>query len=265
MSAEVLQRVAAFRSSFARRQAAVVEDVPGGVVVLDPQYAASYENNQLVVDGAPDPDGLPELADRVLGHLAHRRITVLDDAVGGGCAAVLVAAGYAHETELVMTYSGVVGRPDEPARTVRLGELHDAVVRQLRVWMPRAEERVVQELAGRRAARLRGADEVRFLAVRDADGVVGSWADLYLDAARGVAQIEDVVTADTHARRGYADTLLATALQHAAGCGLVFLLADPDDWPRHWYARRGFVVVGRSHVFTRAPERISRACPGPRA
>ncbi|MFH8617932.1 GNAT family N-acetyltransferase [Streptomyces sp. NPDC017979] len=258
MSVEVLQHIADFRAAFARRQAAVVEEVPGGVAVLDPRYAASYENNQLVVDGAPDPDGLPALADSVLGHLKHRRITVLDDAVGDGCASVLAAAGYGHETELVMTYAGTVGRPAEPARTVRLGELRDAVVRQVRVWMPRADEQVVQQFADRRAARLRGADEVRFLAVRDAEGVVGSWADLYLDAARGIAQIEDVVTADTHVRRGYADIVLATALQHAAGCGLVFLLADPDDWPRQWYARRGFVAVGRSHVFTRAPGRSRR-------
>jgi hypothetical protein len=29
------------------------------------------------------------------------------------------------------------------------------------------------------------------------------------------------------------------------------LLADPDAWPRTWYARRGFVPVSRVHVFTR--------------
>jgi N-acetylglutamate synthase-like GNAT family acetyltransferase len=88
-------------------------------------------------------------------------------------------------------------------------------------------------------------------ALEDENGTVGSWADVYLDAAQGIAQIEDVVTADTHVQRGYAQTILATALQHASDYDLVFLLADPDDWPHHWYIRRGFNPIGRFHIFTR--------------
>ena len=107
------------------------------------------------------------------------------------------------------------------------------------------------QLADRRSARLRGAGQVRFLAARDENGTIASWADLYLDPAAKIAQIEDVMTAEPHTRRGYADTVLATALREAAGCDLVFLLADAGDWPRTWYARRGFAAIGRSHVFTR--------------
>ncbi|GAA2147289.1 hypothetical protein GCM10009760_37980 [Kitasatospora kazusensis] len=246
-----LQRIAAFRASFARRQAAAVTEIPGGVVVLDQEYAASHEHNQLVIEGPTAPSDLPALADTALGHLRHRRITILDDAVGTGCAPALTAAGYAHETELVMTYSGSSTVPGSPAQTVALGDLLPALVRQLRIWMPQAEDDAVHQLADRRTARLRGAEQVRFLAVRDENGTVCAWADTYLDAAHGIAQIEDVVTADAHVRRGYADTILATALQHASGYSLVFLLADPDDWPRCWYARRGFTPIGRSHVFTR--------------
>jgi hypothetical protein len=33
-------------------------------------------------------------------------------------------------------------------------------------------------------------------------------------------------------------------LAAAAGCDLVVLEAVADDWPRNWYARRGFEVVG---------------------
>jgi predicted GNAT family acetyltransferase len=117
--------------------------------------------------------------------------------------------------------------------------------------MPQASGTVIYQLAGRRMARLRGAEQVRFLAARDDTGAIVSWADLYLEAAQGIAQIEDVMTADGHTRHGYADTVLATALHQAAGCGLVFLLADAGDWPRTWYARRGFTPIGRSHVFTR--------------
>ncbi|SDX86690.1 Protein of unknown function [Geodermatophilus africanus] len=43
-----------------------------------------------------------------------------------------------------------------------------------------------------------------------------------------------------------ATPVLAAALNRAAdrGCDLVVLEADAIDWPRHWYARRGFEPVG---------------------
>lgn len=247
-----LKRIADFRASFARRQAAAVTEVPGGAVVLEPAYAASYVDNQLVIDSETDPDGLPALAEEVLGGLGHRRISVLDDALGLACAPALLAAGYGQERELVMAYTGPPAPAPVPsADTVVLAELRPAVLRQLRAWMPDATETVLDQLVGRRTARLRGADRVRFLAVRDEEGTIGSSADLYLDDARGIAQIEEVVTIDTHTRRGYADRILATALHQAAGHPLCFLVAAPDDWPHTWYARRGFTPLGRSHVFSR--------------
>ena len=67
MAATDLQRIANFRVSFARRQAAVVTAVPGGVVVLDPRYPASHEHNQLVIGGATVPAGLPPWPTRPSG------------------------------------------------------------------------------------------------------------------------------------------------------------------------------------------------------
>jgi GNAT superfamily N-acetyltransferase len=55
------------------------------------------------------------------------------------------------------------------------------------------------------------------------------------------------VLTDPDARgRGYADAVLARALDlaAAAGCDLVVLEAAAADWPRHWYARRGFEELG---------------------
>ncbi|CAM5607766.1 hypothetical protein SAVIM40S_00239 [Streptomyces avidinii] len=37
----------------------------------------------------------------------------------------------------------------------------------------------------------------------------------------------------------------------AHDCDLRFLTADAMDWPRHWYERRGFAVVGHTHAFER--------------
>lgn len=250
-----LRRTVDFRMSFARRQAAVVREVPGGVAVFDPRYPASHEHNQLIIDGTP-PAGLPALADHVLGGLPYRRITFLDDDAGAACAPALTAADYVQDTELVMIHAGDAPVPGKLADQVTVPELLPALTRQLSAWMPGALDSVIYQLAERRTARLRGADQVRFLAARDPGGAIVSWADLYLDPAGGIAQIEDVMTADEHTRRGYADTVIATALHLAAGCDLVFLLADAGDWPRTWYARRGFAQAGRCHVFTR-PEGVA--------
>ena len=251
MSATDLRQIAAFRMSFARRQAAEVTAIPGGAVVLDEEFAASYEHNQLVIEGPTAPPDLVALADAALGHLPHRQIAVLDDALGVSLAPALTEAGYAHHPELVMTHSGAAPAPGAAAEPVTLAELRSALLDQQRRWLPDAADEVIRQLADRRAARLRGAEQVRFLAVRDEEGEVASWADLYLDPARDIAQIEELVTADHRTRRGYADTVLATALRQASGCGLFFLIAEPDDWPRAWYARRGFTPIGHAHRFSR--------------
>ena len=251
MPATDLHRITVFRLSFARRQAAVVCEVPGGVAIFDPRYATSHEHNQFIIDHTAAPGQLAALADKALGHLPYRRITILDDATATACAPGLTADDYAHDTELVMTHSGPAPVPGSLADPVTVPKLRPALIRQLCAWMPQASDTVIYQLADRRTARLRGADQVKFLAARDESGTIASWADLYLDPARGIAQIEDVMTAEAHTRRGYADTVLATALTEAAGYSLVFLLAEADDWPRTWYARRGFTPIGRSHVFTR--------------
>jgi ribosomal protein S18 acetylase RimI-like enzyme len=58
--------------------------------------------------------------------------------------------------------------------------------------------------------------------------------------------VDSVLTDPGSRGRGHADAILARALTLAteAGCDLVVLEAAADDWPRHWYARRGFEVVG---------------------
>ncbi|MEU4891307.1 GNAT family N-acetyltransferase [Streptomyces sp. NPDC044780] len=259
MPRDDLQRVRDFRLSFARRQAAEVREVPGGFLVLDVRYARSHEHNQLHVVGPADPEGLPGLADETLAPLPHRRITVHDEALGLLCVPVLERAGYRHVTEVLMVHTGPVPKASAADVVERElgpephGLLRRAVTAQQRRWMPDADERTVHDLVERREARRAGAEEVLFLAAHDDSGEVVSWADLYLAPAAGIAQIEEVVTAEPYLRRGYADAVVTAALRRAAaaGCALRFLVADQDDWPLHWYGRRGFTAVGRTHAFTR--------------
>jgi len=73
-------------------------------------------------------------------------------------------------------------------------------------------------------------------------------AALQLRVDGATASVDSVLTDPRARRRGFADVLLTSALHRAGvtGCDLVVLEAADLDWRRHWYARRGFSVVGRS-------------------
>lgn len=254
MSEESLRVALEFRRVFARRQAAEVVEVPGGFGVLNERFGYSHEHNQLLLDAPPDGVDVAGLAEEVLGHLGHRRISVFDDASGRALAPGLVAAGYRHETEVVMVHQGPPPAAGGGVGPVELAELAPVLERQWRSWLPWASDDSIAQLVDRRTVRTAGAPRVLVLAARDSDGEPGAWADLYQDAA-GTAQIEDLATAEDRQRRGLADRVLACALRLAADRapdGLRFLVADAEDWPQLWYARRGFVTVGRTHGFVRA-------------
>ncbi|MFI7357863.1 GNAT family N-acetyltransferase [Streptomyces avidinii] len=252
MQSPELQRVHTFLSDFARRQAARTVTLPGGFAVYDDVYGESRANNQVVIDAAVDPDALPALADEALGHLPHRLVSVLDDETGRACAEPLIRAGYTHSTYLVMLHTGPVPEAG-PAQEVDLDALRVPLTRRWRGFLPDVDDEVLRQLVERREARRRGADIVQFIGARTEAGEVASWADLYVDRTTGTAQIEDLITAEDHLGRGYADAVLAGALHRAAAhdCDFRFLTADAMDWPRHWYERRGFTVAGHTHAFER--------------
>ncbi|MFI8827539.1 GNAT family N-acetyltransferase [Streptomyces sp. NPDC053431] len=248
-----LRRIRGFLSTFARRQAERTIDFPGGFAALDDTFALSYANNHVLVDGTPDPETLPAVVDEVMSHLTHRSVYIPDPAVAEACSGPLTRAGYTRTTAVVMRHTGPVPELGG-AREVDLPALRGPLLESQRRFLPDAADEVIETLVERRAARRRGADDVRFLASHDEWGEVASWADLYVDRATGVAQIEDLVTAGSHRGQGHAGVVLDTALRlaDAAGCTTVFLIALADDWPRHWYARRGFAPVSELYCFDRA-------------
>jgi GNAT superfamily N-acetyltransferase len=251
-----LARTLAFAESLDRRQAARVVEVPGGFAVLHPDYAASYDNNKLVLADVADPAVALRAGDRVLGGagLRHRLVVVHDDAAGQRCASAFVEAGYRHDTNLVMSYQG--GPPVPPSTAVTPVDLDTLYELDRRAWRDELPATVpdaaIAQLAARRAAHARAADEVHFLGVR-AGGQVRARAELYLDPAAGVGQIEDVLTDPDHRGRGYATAIIMAGLRQAlaARCSLNFLVADAVDWPRVFYRRLGYVEIGRIHLFCR--------------
>jgi ribosomal protein S18 acetylase RimI-like enzyme len=243
-----LSRAVAFTHDFARRKAGRVVELPGGFAVLNERYRGSYDDNRLVV-WSGDPGAVLEAADRVLAGHAHRLVNVDDDRLGEEFGPAFEAAGYTHETNLVMVFRGAFPRDVPPAEHLELPALLPVLREGWHETLPDASDEVIDQLARRVEERLRGADTVGFRAVRAADGSVAARADLYRQG--GVTQIEDVYTATRHRGGGHARTLMTALLAEAAGSDLVFLLADADDWPKDFYGRLGFEGVGRTHSFLR--------------
>ncbi|TYB70916.1 GNAT family N-acetyltransferase [Nonomuraea sp. PA05] len=188
-------------------------------------------------------------ADEVLAERRHRLVCVDDDRLGTACAPAFAAAGYEHETNLVMVFRGQLPHDPPPAERLDTAELEPVLRRDWRRTLPQAPEEVIDGLARRVEARLRGADTVGFRGVRTPSGEIAARADLY--AHGGVAQIESVFTGEEHRGQGYARSLMRSLLAEARDAELIFLLADAGDWPRHFYERLGFTEVGRTHAFLR--------------
>ncbi|HYO37445.1 MAG TPA: GNAT family N-acetyltransferase, partial [Geodermatophilus sp.] len=115
-------------------------------------------------------------------------------------------------------------------------------------------EAVVAQLVGRE--RTTG----RVVAVHDVvvreEGRVVAAGQLRVDGA--TAAVEAVATEPGARGRGHGDAVLARCLELAvaAGCDLVVLEALAADWPREWYARRGFTVAGSTWEVTAPPAAV---------
>ena len=238
-----------FLIAFACRQASDVVDVPGGVAVRHREFPASYNNNRLLIRDVAEPAALLAAADEVMRDLDYRVVVVLDDEAGKALEPAAVAAGYRPHPLVAMRFEGELPpAPEIPVESLELPVMIEALRKEWRADEPDLPEDEVEQLATRVRARLKGADEVRFLAVlRDGEPV--SWADFYRH--QGIAQIEYVLTRTAYRGRGYSTAIMHEGLRRAQGCETVFLFADGADWPQNWYGRLGFTPVGRFHEYAR--------------
>ncbi len=251
-----LGRALALFTSVPVRRAVGVGDVPGGVAVLDPDVAASHDNNRLLLTAPVDAAAVVSAAEEVGGNAGWpHRAALLAWPGAGPVAADLSQAGWAVEELVLMARS-----PDEPppvathrVETVAQTEVHDLWTRSWRRDLAHLGDRLDAAVA-QLVARERLNDlvvAVTDLVVRDGGRVVAA-AQLRVDGA--TAALESVMTDPAARGRGYGDALITRALQVAggAGCDLVVLEAVADDWPRRWYARRGFAELGSTWSASRS-------------
>ena len=229
-----------------------------GVALFNPDFPRSWAHNFVRLEGDLSTVGVDALvaeAERLhsaAGH-AHRRISTDDDAVGTRLRGGFEERGWSTDRLVTMVHRRA---PESAADVGAVEEVGFDVVRPAleELWRagPYADsEETVRQLV-ERSALTAAATDVRHFAIR-VQGRVASTCDLYSDGR--TAQVEDVSTLEEFRGRGYARATVLRAVEEAraAGCDLVFLVADAEDWPRQLYGRLGFDEVGRAYDFTRPP------------
>jgi len=231
----------------------VTELSPSAWSLLTPTLPKSFASNAILVREDPGADQLVVWAEDALGSYRHRYVCALCD-LGDETRADLVAAGY-HLTGLVTMARELPGEPlDAPADVVveaadaaTMARLHSVLWRT--EWLPGLGDDEVEQLVSRRSQVAEGVTSYSWV-VRDAeldDPVSGDLAAcLDLHVHDWAAEVDAVATRAPARGRHYADALMAAGVRAAyeQGCSHVVLSALTDDWPLHWYARRGFRVVG---------------------
>lgn len=231
-------RQAALEASFLRRAASRETPVTGGVAIRTDPVPGSHKHNRLLIDGAIDAATVAAEARRALDGLAHLEVSLL----GNHLAATATALGEAGwEVQALVGMAAPAGGDRRGTEVVDVATLRPVWDEQWRGRLPDVDDSVISQLTDRLLVE-EAVIDLRCLAVRDA-GVLAASAVLRIDGA--TAELDAVETAPEYRGRGHGDTLLADALALAAeaGCDLVTLSAAADDWPRHWYVRRGFVEV----------------------
>lgn len=242
-----------------RARSQQVVDVADGVwALLSPAHAHSFVHNTVLARRDPGGDALVGWADEVLGGagLAHRHV-VLKCRASDETLAALAGAGYGIEPEVVMSRPSslgpmavpegvVVDQVDPPATSGFEARLWREE------WIPGIGDAELGDLLSRRSHMDVAGPYLTFV-VRDTDGTIVAAADM---AVRGdAAEIDGVATWPEHRGRGYGDALVGRCVAEAIDRGLphLHLEALTDDWPRQWYARRGWAELGPFTSATRRP------------
>jgi len=223
---------------------------PSAWSMRTPAFPKSFASNAILVRRDPGAAALTAWADHELADAQHRYVNALCE-LSPSTREDLVAAGYTL-TGLVLMARELPGDPlpvpdgvaVEVASREDLARLHTVLWRT--EWLPGIGDDEVAQLVDRRGD---GAGELSWL-VRDPsldDPVSGDLAAcLDLHVHGWGAEVDAVATREPARGRRYADALLAAgvAASYENGCTHAVLSALTDDWPLHWYARRGFRVVG---------------------
>jgi ribosomal protein S18 acetylase RimI-like enzyme len=252
-SAAMFSRAWAFEREMQDRCALVRTEFEYGTAIFNDELRRVYDTNFVRFERGFDDltaEVVEAAADALQSSLAHRKVMIPDEDAGARVTEALRARGWRLHTLATMAYEGPRERePVEGVEEVAPEELRDARQEGLidGTRDPDARRQIV-EFTERMAAVF----PTRLMAGRAESGEIGSFCALFQNG--GTGQIEEVTTIERHRRRGLGGRVVGGALNAslAAGDELTFLVADEGDWPKEWYARLGFVPVGRRFELVRA-------------
>jgi GNAT superfamily N-acetyltransferase len=248
--AAALRRAVRFEQALADRMATRVDRTAYGVARLSPDVPSVYSANLVEVTRPAAPvEVLSDVEARFAAHgLRHRRVTTAVPEVAWALAPALHDRGWAAERTVVMVHDRRTAPASSPLRVgpVDLDRwlAHRRAVVAAEGWGrdPAVQEQVL-------ALDRRRDDRIGVTWVLDDDGAAGCRVDRH----GTVAQIEEVNVLAEARGAGRGTALMAAAMAVCADAGLLFLVADADDWPQRWYARLGFRPVGSGWGWTRLP------------
>jgi ribosomal protein S18 acetylase RimI-like enzyme len=255
---EIRNRCVAFLNALAARQARRLVPFEWGTAVFDDELPLVWDMNYLSVVRAASVSAreLVDVAERLHGEFRHehRRVEIADEPEGERLRPGFDALGWETERHLLMAR---LRAPDDEPDTSAVREVDETALQPVRERGLRAEpwgddDEVVRQILASYFL-LDAATEVTRLAAF-ADGSIASYCDLYSDGR--TAQIEAVGTLPEYRNRGLARAVVSKAgeMARASGCDLVFLTADPDDWPKTLYRKLGFDDVGFEYRFKLTPD-----------
>jgi ribosomal protein S18 acetylase RimI-like enzyme len=246
------QRAIAFMRDVDERTAQDVVPFAFGRALINRRFNWVYDANYLVADqlAGATAEALIRQAERIQGAagLSHRRVNVDDQAAAENLREDFRAQGYKPERFVIMVRKRPPDRTTENpvVREVEWPAI-EAARRLRRKDEPWATPRLIEQIAQRHRAIGMLVSTRYFAAMVDGQAV----SSCELRVRDGLAQVEDVETLAAYRKRGLSRAVVTAALAAARDQEFVFLVADVDDWPQHFYARLGFDPVGIESRFLR--------------
>ena len=224
-------------------------DVPGGVAVLDPDVAHSQDNNRLLLTDPVDADTVESATEEVGGNAGwpHRAAGA---AVAGRRRRRRRAARRRAGTPQELAADGPPGRPDRRRGARRGGGRARRCTSSGREsWRRDLPDRPGPGARDRRPGRAGSTSTTAVVAVTNLVVREAGPGGRLRSAPGGRRRRRRSTRCSPIPRRAAAGTPTRSSPGRstwppASGCDLVVLEAAADDWPRHWYARRGFAELG---------------------
>lgn len=236
-------------------------DLPFAVCVITDELPHVYDLNLMTVTAAVPPAVLLRSIDQVAATAGwrHRRIEVDSQALADRLRGPLTAAGYTEERFVTMALTETPpptavgdGGASRPTAIVDIDEQIDlaCAVTAQEPWADSTE--LVDQMVERERRLARVAHARAVVAPPDAPV---SRCLLLEEPGGGLVEIDAVSTLIDQRGQRWSDAVVRRAVAAARERSdvHVVLVADDADWPRAWYERLGFTVVGRSWAFRRYP------------